>query len=73
MGRNQPKRSLACEARGLVPDRKCHDCGKPTWNYRCEACQRLWRAKHDVCLDYDCDNDEFTINEVLKHGQHYGS
>lgn len=30
------------------PTRKCHDCGKPTSNYRCAECQAKWRAKYAV-------------------------
>ena len=32
------------------PSRRCHDCGKPTNNYRCFRCRRKWRQKHDVML-----------------------
>ena len=28
--------------------RQCHDCGRPTHNYRCPACLRRWRDKHGV-------------------------
>lgn len=28
--------------------RKCHDCGAPTYNYRCEACLQKWREKNNV-------------------------
>ena len=28
--------------------RTCHDCGKPTDNYRCEKCLRRWRLQHGV-------------------------
>lgn len=27
-----------------IPLRKCHDCGKPTANYRCKRC---WNARRD--------------------------
>lgn len=30
----------------LVPTRKCHDCGKVTWNYRCDKCRAKWRARN---------------------------
>lgn len=33
------------------PTRRCHDCGAPTDNYRCEACLAKWRAKHGVPPD----------------------
>lgn len=28
--------------------RKCHDCGKMTYNYRCDKCKEKWRIKHHV-------------------------
>lgn len=28
--------------------RRCHDCGKPTPDYRCPACLAKWRRKHGV-------------------------
>lgn len=30
--------------------RKCHDCQKPTWDYRCPKCQAKWRSKHGVSI-----------------------
>lgn len=30
------------------PNRKCHDCGKKTNDYRCPKCLARWRAKHGV-------------------------
>lgn len=35
--------------------RKCHDCGKPTYNYRCTACHEKFRLKHGVPVE---DDDE---------------
>ena len=28
--------------------RKCHDCHKPTWNYRCPECDAKHKRKHGV-------------------------
>lgn len=28
--------------------RKCHDCGKPTTDYRCSSCRDKWRKRHGV-------------------------
>lgn len=28
--------------------RRCHDCGKPTPDYRCAECLRKWRKKYGV-------------------------
>lgn len=30
--------------------RACHDCGKPTSDYRCRACLEAWRRKHGVVV-----------------------
>ena len=28
--------------------RKCHDCQKLTWNYRCTKCDRKHKLKHGI-------------------------
>ena len=33
---------------GALSLRRCHDCGKPTADYRCPRCLAKWRAKHGV-------------------------
>lgn len=33
--------------------RKCHDCGRLTWDYRCPECLSKWRAKHGVPQNAD--------------------
>lgn len=33
------------------PNRKCHDCGAPTSDYRCDKCKARWRAKNGVPMD----------------------
>ena len=43
------------------PKRKCHDCGKPTDDYRCPECRRKWRLKNDVMLA-DNGGDVESIN-----------
>ena len=30
--------------------RRCHDCGTPTYNYRCEKCREKWQKSHNVSL-----------------------
>lgn len=40
------------------PNRKCHDCGKPTWDYRCPECLKKWRAKNRVPENYANLSDE---------------
>jgi hypothetical protein len=32
----------------FITTRKCHDCGRPTTDYRCPPCLRAWRLKHGV-------------------------
>lgn len=34
-----------------APKRPCHDCGKPTTDYRCMACRRKWATKHGISPD----------------------
>jgi len=36
--------------------RKCHDCGRPTPDYRCPACRKKWQIKHGVPLDNAAKN-----------------
>lgn len=38
-------------AGAVAPSRKCHDCKRPTNNYRCPACLSKWRAKYGVRTD----------------------
>ncbi len=33
---------------GLRYNRKCHDCGRPTNDYRCAKCLQKWRNKNKV-------------------------
>lgn len=37
--------------------RRCHDCGKPTWDFRCPDCWRKLRK------DLDCGIEDETIND----------
>ena len=41
----------------LRPSRLCHDCKKPTNDYRCPACLNLWRKKNCItgCGDTSFD------------------
>ncbi len=41
----------------LKPSRLCHDCKKPTNDYRCPDCQNLWRKKNSItgCGDTSFD------------------
>lgn len=48
---------LSCRAVGDGTSvRRCHDCGKLTHDYRCPACLRKWRRRHNVSL-HSCDED----------------
>lgn len=41
-----------------APKRKCHDCGRPTNNYRCPRCLSKWRIKNGIAAEPTCvDND----------------
>ena len=35
------------------PQRFCHDCGKPTSDYRCPKCRAKWKKKHGVTESND--------------------
>ena len=28
--------------------RRCHDCQRKTWDYRCSSCDAKWRRKHGL-------------------------
>lgn len=44
-----PKRQRPHRPKYMPLDvRKCHDCGKPTPDYRCPACQAAFREKNNV-------------------------
>lgn len=46
---SKAKRHTTLDDNGyLPPARTCHDCGKPTNNYRCDACAAKWKKKHGV-------------------------
>ena len=38
--------SLSRESVTLRPKRRCHDCGRPTNDYRCSDCRAKWRRKY---------------------------
>lgn len=41
-------RVASSNRKGMIPYRACHDCGKPTYDYRCPECLEKWRRKHNV-------------------------
>lgn len=48
----QAKRLSSKTTGYLAPKRKCHDCKRPTDNYRCPECWEKYRAKHaGDCVD----------------------
>ena len=53
--RAQNAKEQAPDPEDLPPTRRCHDCGKPTNNYRCEECWQKIRAKRkgSYCKDPD--------------------
>lgn len=40
-------------AGSVAPKRKCHDCGRPTPDYRCAHCLSKWREKYGVSPNGD--------------------
>lgn len=40
-----PKKPVDVPARQTLPKRACHDCGRPTTDYRCAACWEKLRRK----------------------------
>ena len=42
------RRMALAEKRGIGALRKCHDCGRPTSNFRCPACHAKWRVKNGL-------------------------
>lgn len=38
----------------MPPNRKCHDCGKPINDFRCEDCWRKWKIRNHISM-----NDEY--------------
>lgn len=36
--------------------RKCHDCGRPTYDYRCARCRRKWQIRNDAPSDAEIQN-----------------
>ena len=51
----EPKGEYAYSKGGRT-SRVCHDCGKPTNDYRCPRCLRKWRRKNDVLGTADTDS-----------------
>lgn len=52
----QAKERKANKVSEPVTRRVCHDCGKPTANYRCPACLEKWRKNYNV--SNSADNEE---------------
>lgn len=42
------RRASPQKRRGNSGSRRCHDCGKPTTDYRCPQCLAKWRHKNGV-------------------------
>ena len=41
-------------AKSGTASRACHDCGRPTTDYRCPVCQKKFRQRHGVITSTDC-------------------
>lgn len=55
---------LACDTReresmNEPKMRKCHDCGRPTWNYRCEPCWAKRRKDLGYAVSVEYGDDEW--------------
>lgn len=50
------------------PRRRCHDCGRPTPDYRCAECLKKWRQKHGVSIHAD-ENAFDSIYYGSAHGR----
>lgn len=57
-----------CAAYVPVSRRRCHDCGKPTSDYRCPDCLLKWRRKHGVSIHAD-ENAFDSIYYGSAHGR----
>lgn len=44
-------------AKSKTVSRACHDCGRPTTDYRCPACLAAFRQRHGVAADAGCGED----------------
>lgn len=55
----QPARKRPTESRPAPVGkmRRCHDCGKPTWDFRCPDCWRKLRRELDCGIEDDFIND----------------
>ena len=42
------ERKLALAEKRSQKLRKCHDCGRPTVDFRCPSCRAAWRIKHGL-------------------------
>ncbi len=57
--RTRPKvERIETSAWAAPKKRACHDCGAPTFDYRCPACLTAWRIRHGVPLDGNGQPDE---------------
>lgn len=45
----------------VKPGRECHDCGKPTTDFRCTRCQEKFRTRNDIPRDFECVEDVFEV------------
>ena len=52
-----------------ISRRRCHDCGKPTSDYRCADCLFKWRKKHGVSMNVDDDTFDMYNGSVRARGK----
>ena len=66
--------SITCKnfSENSIFERRCHDCGKPTYNYRCRDCYLKWKIENKLGLtdvEYRLAN-ELNLN-VGYQAEHY--
>lgn len=49
------KRRLEMYSKQNAAMRRCHDCGRPTTDYRCPACRAAHMKKHSIVGEATCD------------------
>ena len=45
----------------MIQPRRCHDCGKPTYNYRCAKCWKKYKEKHKLAAGENDEEVTYTV------------
>jgi hypothetical protein len=54
------KVELLGPSKPIFGGRKCHDCGNPTYNYRCDKCRAKWAKRHSLDSGYSPAESDFS-------------